>query len=128
MEDVQNMIPYTNVFQNKIPNFTKSIDSVIIDGKVIIREEYLHKLKVLKDKNIIKIVTGTRRCGKSTLLLQFRDWLIGHGVRKSQINLINFEDLEYEDLTDYKSLHKYIKERLKKMLRLMFSRMKFKVF
>ncbi|MGP1403699.1 MAG: ATP-binding protein, partial [Catonella sp.] len=81
---------------------------------MIIREEYLHKLKVLKDKNIIKIVTGTRRCGKSTLLLQFRDWLIGHGVRKSQINLINFEDLEYEDLTDYKSLHKYIKERLKK--------------
>ena len=63
-------------FRIKFPNFTKSIDSVIIDGKVIIREEYLHKLKVLKDKNIIKIVTGTRRCGKSTLLLQFRDWLI----------------------------------------------------
>ena len=94
---------------------------------MIIREEYLHKLKVLKDKNIIKIVTGTRRCGKSTLLLQFRDWLIGHGVRKSQINLINFEDLEYEDLTDYKSLHKYIKERLKKMLKLIFSWMKFKM-
>ena len=101
-------------FRIKSPNFTKSIDSVIIDGKVIIREEYLHKLKVFKDKNIIKIVTGIRRCGKSTLLLQFRDWLIGHGVRKSQINLINFEDLEYEDLTDYKSLHKYIKEHLKK--------------
>lgn len=86
-------------FRIKSQNFTKSIDSVIIDGKVIIREEYLHKLKVLKDKNIIKIVIGIRRCGKSTLLLQFRDWLIGHGVRKSQINLINFEDLEYEDLT-----------------------------
>ena len=81
---------------------------------VIIREEYLSKLKELKDKNIIKIVTGIRRCGKSTLLLQFRDWLIEHGVKKSQIILINFEDLEYEDLTDYKSLHKYIKERLKK--------------
>ena len=86
-------------FRIKSQNFTKSIDSVIIDGKVIIREEYLYKLKVLKDKNIIKIVIGIRRCGKSTLLLQFRDWLIGHGVRKSQINLINFEDLEYEDLT-----------------------------
>lgn len=81
---------------------------------MIIREEYLNKLKVLKDKNIIKIVTGIRRCGKSTLLLQFRDWLIEQGVKKSQIILINFEDLEYEDLTDYKSLHKYIKERLKK--------------
>ena len=81
---------------------------------MIIREEYLNKLKVLKDKNIIKIVTGIRRCGKSTLLLQLRDWLIEHGVKKSHIILINFEDLEYEDLTDYKSLHKYIKERLKK--------------
>ena len=81
---------------------------------MIIREEYLNKLKLLKDKNIIKIVTGIRRCGKSTLLLQFRDWLIEQGVKKSQIILINFEDLEYEDLTDYKSLHKYIKEHLKK--------------
>ena len=81
---------------------------------MIIREEYLNKLKVLKDKNIIKIVTGIRRCGKSTLLLQLRDWLIEHGVKKSHIILINFEDLEYEDLTDYKSLHKYIKEHLKK--------------
>ena len=81
---------------------------------MIIREEYLNKLKLLKDKNIIKIVTGIRRCGKSTLLLQFRDWLIEQGVKKSQIILINFENLEYEDLTDYKSLHKYIKERLKK--------------
>ena len=84
---------------------------------MIIREEYLNKLKVLKDKNIIKIVTGIRRCGKSTLLLQFRDWLIEHGVKKSQIILINFEDLEYEDLTDYKSLHKYIKEHLKKNIK-----------
>ena len=51
-------------FRIKSQNFTKSIDSVIIDGKVIIREEYLYKLKVLKDKNIIKIVIGIRRCGK----------------------------------------------------------------
>ena len=47
-------------------------------------------------------------------MLQFRDWLIEQGVKKYQIILINFEDLEYEDLIDYKSLHKYIKERLKK--------------
>ena len=91
-----------------------SVIIVVRGCRMIIREEYLNKLKVLKDKNIIKIVTGIRRCGKSTLLLQLRDWLIEHGVKKSQIILINFEDLEYEDLTDYKSLHKYIKERLKK--------------
>ena len=91
-----------------------SVIIVVRGCRMIIREEYLNKLKVLKDKNIIKIVTGIRRCGKSTLLLQLRDWLIEHGVKKSHIILINFEDLEYEDLTDYKSLHKYIKERLKK--------------
>jgi len=64
---------------------------------VIIREEYLNKLKALKDKHIIKIVTGIRRCGKSTLLLQFQDWLLEQGVEKSQIIFINFEDLEYEE-------------------------------
>jgi len=81
---------------------------------VIIREEYLNKLKALKDKNIIKIVTGIRRCGKSTLLLQFQDWLLEQGIDQSQIIFINFEDLEYEDLNDYRSLHQYIKENLKK--------------
>ncbi len=81
---------------------------------VIIREEYLSKLKALKDKNIIKIVTGIRRCGKSTLLFQFKDWLIDQGVTESQIIFVNFEDLEYEDLTDYRKLYAYIKERLHK--------------
>ena len=84
---------------------------------MIVREEYLNKLKLLKDKNIIKIVTGIRRCGKSTLLFQFKDWLIEHGISESQIILINFEDLEYEDLTDYKSLYKYIKDRVKKNIK-----------
>ena len=81
---------------------------------MIIREEYLNKLKALKDKHIIKIVTGIRRCGKSTLLLQFQHWLLEQGIDQSQIIFINFEDLEYEDLNNYRSLHKYIKENLKK--------------
>ena len=81
---------------------------------MIIREEYLNKLKALKDKHIIKIVTGIRRCGKSTLLLQFQDWLLEQGIDQSQIIFINFEDLEYEDLNNYRSLHQYIKEKLKK--------------
>jgi len=94
-----------------------SVIIVVRGCRMIIREEYLNKLKVLKDKNIIKIVTGIRRCGKSTLLLQFKDWLIEHGISESQIILINFEDLEYEDLTDYKSLYKYIKDRVKKNIK-----------
>lgn len=94
---------------------------------MIIREEYLNKLKALKDKNIIKIVTGIRRCGKSTLLLQFQDWLLEQGIDQSQIIFINFEDLEYEDLNDYRSLHQYIKENLKKNRKTYIFWMKFKM-
>ena len=106
------------VFGIKSKNFTFYRKDAILNEKggagVIIREEYLNKLKVLKDKHIIKIVTGIRRCGKSTLLLQFQDWLLEQGIDQSQIIFINFEDLEYEDLNNYRSLHKYIKENLKK--------------
>ena len=106
------------VFGIESKNFTFYRKDDILNEKggagVIIREEYLNKLKVLKDKHIIKIVTGIRRCGKSTLLLQFQNWLIEQGVDQSQIIFINFEDLEYEDLNDYRSLHQYIKEKIKK--------------
>lgn len=106
------------VFGIESKNFTFYRKDDILNEKggagVIIREEYLNKLKVLKDKHIIKIVTGIRRCGKSTLLLQFQNWLIEQGVDSSQIIFINFEDLEYEDLNDYRSLHQYIKEKIKK--------------
>lgn len=77
------------------------------------RKEYLEKLKKLKDKQIIKVVTGVRRCGKSTLLKQFRDYLMNEcGVTQEQIIFINFEDLAYEHLLDYKVLYQYITERL----------------
>ena len=77
------------------------------------RKEYLEKLKKLKDKQMIKVVTGVRRCGKSTLLKQFRDYLMNEcGVTQEQIIFINFEDLAYEHLLDYKALYQYITERL----------------
>ena len=77
------------------------------------RKQYLEKLKKLKDKQIIKVVTGVRRCGKSTLLKQFRDHLMNEcGVTKEQITFINFEDLAYEHLLDYKALYQYITEHL----------------
>ena len=57
------------------------------------RKEYLEKLKKLKDKQMIKIVTGVRRCGKSTLLKQFRDYLMNEcGVAQEQVIFINFEN------------------------------------
>ena len=78
------------------------------------REEYLNRLIALKDKQIIKVVTGVRRCGKSKLLELYQQWLLEQGVEEEQIISINFEDLDFEDLTDYKTLHEYLKERILK--------------
>lgn len=79
---------------------------------MIIRKEYLSRLLAWKDEQVIKVVTGIRRCGKSTLLKQFQEHLLEEGVSQEQIISINFEDLDYEDLLDYKALYAYIKERL----------------
>ena len=77
------------------------------------RKEYLDQLWAWKDEQIIKVVTGiSRRCGKSVLLEQYQDRLRAAGVEAEQIISINFEDLDYEDLLDYKALYQYIKERL----------------
>lgn len=76
------------------------------------RHQYLEKLKKLKDMQIIKVITGFRRCGKSTLLCQFQNYLKECGTDNSQIISINFEKLEFEDLPDYKKLYKYVNERL----------------
>ena len=81
---------------------------------LIQREEYLNKLIALKDRKIIKVVTGVRRCGKSKLLEMYRQWLLEQGVEEERIVSINFEDLDFEDLTDYKKLHIYLKEHLVK--------------
>lgn len=79
---------------------------------MVIRKEYLNRLLAWKDEQVIKVVTGIRRCGKSTLLKQFQDHLLEEGVSQEQIIFINFEDLDYEDLLDYKVLYAYIKQRL----------------
>lgn len=79
---------------------------------IIERKEYLNKLITWKDKQLIKIVTGVRRCGKSVLLKMYQDYLKNNGVKESQIVTINFEDLDYEELTNYKKLYNYLKEKL----------------
>ena len=76
------------------------------------RSEYLQQLKVWKDEKVIKVVTGIRRCGKSTLLQQFQTYLKENGVAEEQIISINFEELEFEHLLSYRELYAYIKERL----------------
>lgn len=72
------------------------------------RTDYLNWLVRQKDKQIIKVVTGVRRCGKSTIFDIYRDYLTQHGVAGEQIIAINFEDLAFEELTDYRRLYQYI--------------------
>lgn len=79
---------------------------------MIERKEYLKQLLSWKDQNIIKVLTGIRRCGKSTILKLYQEYLLNNGIDPSQIISINFEELEYEDLQDYKKLYQYIKDRL----------------
>ena len=76
------------------------------------RKEYLDFLVKSKDRQIIKIVSGVRRCGKSTLFEIYKDFLLENGVAKNQIISINFEDMDYEELTDYKKLYEYIKSKM----------------
>ena len=84
----------------------------LIDSQKIPREEYLERLRNLKHKKLIKIVTGIRRCGKSTVLEMFRDELLNNGVEENQIIFINFEDYENKSLRNTDSLYDYIKQRL----------------
>ena len=76
------------------------------------RQDYLNWLIQHKDKQIIKVVTGVRRCGKSTIFEIYRDYLLSQGILPGQIIALNFEDLDYEELTDYRALYQYVKERL----------------
>ena len=76
------------------------------------RDLYLDKLIKFKDKQFIKVITGIRRCGKSTLLKLFREYLLENNVAESQIIYINFESIQFDDIKDYKLLYEYIKEHL----------------
>ena len=79
---------------------------------LIQREKYLEFLRRHKDQDVIKVVSGVRRCGKSTLFELFKQELLTSGVKANQIISINFEDLEFEPLHEYHALHEYIVERL----------------
>lgn len=76
------------------------------------RTEYLNKLKVFKDKQLIKIITGVRRCGKSTLMEIFQDYLKSTGIDDAQILSVNLEDYDFYELRSPQKLYQYIKEHL----------------
>lgn len=79
---------------------------------MIERKEYFNKLLGYKDKKIIKVITGIRRCGKSTLLQMFQEYLLKSGIDEERIVSINFEDYDYERLRNPTELHRYIKSKL----------------
>ena len=78
---------------------------------MLIREKYLNQLIDGKDLNLIKVITGVRRSGKSTLLLQYKDYLVSQNISEEDIIYMNFESAEWYDIKDYNDLYKYIKER-----------------
>lgn len=80
--------------------------------KLISRPEYMNFLKRYQDHHLIKVISGVRRCGKSTLFYLYRQYLLNHGVMPEQIITINFEDLAYESLCEYHALYRYIMERM----------------
>ena len=77
------------------------------------RELYLNKIRDFYDSNLIKILVGIRRCGKSVILEQIINELKEKGIEENHIIYINFEFIEFEELTDYKKLNNYIKEKIK---------------
>ena len=80
----------------------------------IFRKDYIDILNNFKDQQIIKVITGIRRCGKSTLLEMYQDYLKENGILEEQIISINFEDSDYEELQDRKKLYEHIKSKLVK--------------
>ncbi|MBR4469125.1 MAG: ATP-binding protein [Bacteroidales bacterium] len=80
--------------------------------KLIQREQYLAKLRALRDKAIIKVITGVRRCGKSTLMQLFQKELLQSGVSEKQIISINFEDYDFVGLRNAKALYQHVVARL----------------
>ena len=80
--------------------------------KQIPRSNYLDQLAVWRDKQIIKVITGIRRSGKSTLMQQYQQQLLALGVKPEQIQTYNFEDLANEPLQDYRELYAHVSQHL----------------
>ena len=78
------------------------------------REYYLNQLIESKDLNLIKVITGVRRSGKSTLLLQYKDYLISQKIPEKNIIYMNFESAEWYDIKNYEDLYSYIKNNISK--------------
>lgn len=79
---------------------------------MIYRSDYMRQLQAFKDNKIIKVVTGLRRSGKSTLLQMYRDELVANGVSPSQIQFVNFELMKYDYIRTYRQLYDFITQNM----------------
>ncbi len=77
---------------------------------MIRRDKTLNNLIDFKDKKVIKVITGIRRCGKSTLLNQYRDYLFTSGIEEKQVVSLNFESVRWEHLNTYRELYDYVQQ------------------
>ena len=80
--------------------------------EMIHRNEYIDWLRQWQDKPVIKVITGVRRCGKSTLLTLFKNDLIKRGILPQQIISLNLEDLKYDDIKTYLDLNQEVEKKL----------------
>lgn len=108
-------------FVNFVSTFTKLLTCLLKNGiicvrrdKMVIRENYLNLLIDAKDTEFIKVITGVRRSGKSTLLLMYKEYLLKNNVSESEIIHINFESAMYDYIRNYKDLYEEIKNKLSK--------------
>ena len=79
---------------------------------MIRRDQYMQRLKAFKDNKLIKVITGLRRCGKSTLLQLFKQELLKDGIADDHIIDINFELMAYDDIRDYRQLYGVVREKI----------------
>jgi hypothetical protein len=107
---MENSVLLEKYFQNLTLPIKKCI-LVLEVIQLIERTEYLEELKRWKNQDVIKVVTGIRRCGKSTLFDLFIEYLKTSGISEKQIIKINLEDADY-DFSDYKELYKYVNEKI----------------
>lgn len=81
------------------------------ERKLKTRNIYLNQLIAFQDKEPVKVITGIRRCGKSSLLKLMQEHLLNSGVKQDQIIAINFESLEFQEM-NYKELYEYVKKKI----------------
>ena len=79
---------------------------------MIQREHYMKVLRAYRNKPVVKVLTGLRRAGKSSLLLLLQDELLASGIPPERIIKVNYDNMDFIDMRDARSLHHFIKEKM----------------